>query len=120
MANLTLQLVIPINGVGNLSQALPQPTGGAGNVVGQPPVGNLYVQWLTIQNNSAHNIRYGTTKSVSTTIPAAVNGGTAGYGILLTPGGAGSQSTPITYATYLSDWWISGTVGDVIDILALQ
>jgi len=122
MANLTLQLTIPASGVGNLANALPVPTGGSGPLTATV-VGNLYVQWLTIQNNAAHNIRYGLDNKVSVTTPAAVNGGTAGRGILLaagSPGGAGSQSTPVTYSTYLSDWWIAGTAGDVIDILALQ
>lgn len=82
----------------------------------------LMVQWLTFQNNSAHAVRYGNDKTVSVTTPAAVNGGTAGKGILLSPGspgGAGSQSTPITYGTSLRDWWIAGTPGDVIDVLTI-
>jgi hypothetical protein len=123
MANLTLQVTIPASGVVNLSSALPVPTGGAGNVVGQPPIGNLYVQWLTFQNNAAHAIRYGVTQKVSTAVPPAVSGGTAGFGILLaagSPGGSGTQAPAINYSTYLSDWWIAGTAGDVIDILALQ
>ena len=120
MPNLSLQLTIPASGQANLSAALPTPTGGAGNVAGQPPVGNVFVQWLTIQNNAAHAIRYGIGNKVSVTTPAAVNGGAAGFGMLLNPSGAGSQSTPVTYGTFLSDWFVAGTPGDVIDILALQ
>ncbi|MDE2104228.1 MAG: hypothetical protein KGL39_43730, partial [Patescibacteria group bacterium] len=60
---------------------------------------------------AAHSIRYG---------DATVS---SSKGILLsagTPGGAGSQSTPVNYGTYLSDWWIAGTPGDVIDVLFIQ
>jgi hypothetical protein len=84
-------------------------------------LGDIQVQWLQFQNNSAHNIRYGG-PNVSVTAPAAVNGGTAGNGMLLPggqPGGSGSQSTPIAYTTNLSEWYLSGTAGDVIDVLFL-
>lgn len=120
MANLTLQLTIPAGGVANLAAALPQPTGGKGNVVGQPPVGSLYVQFLQLQYNGANSARYGFDNKVSVTVPAAVAGGVAGRGILLSSGGAGSVSTAINYSTYLSDVWIAGTVGDVIDALAIE
>ena len=111
--NLTFQVVIPAGGVINLEQAL----------FGKNPTNlesNAYVQWLTFQNNSAHPCRYGTSPKVSVTVPAAVNGGTAGFGTLLQPGGAGSQSTPVTYSTMLSEWWIAGVPGDVIDGQCLQ
>ena len=112
--NITFQATIGANGLVNLQDA----------AMGAGATGihaNQYVQWLQIQNNSAHPIRYGTTNKVSTTVPAAVAGGTAGFGILLTNGGgAGAQSTPVTYSTMLSEWWIGGTAGDVIDVLCLQ
>lgn len=111
--NLVFQVTIPAAGVVNLQTAL----------FGANPTAieaNAYVQWITFQNNSAHEIRYGTSPLVSVTTPAAVAGGTAGFGIRLTVGGAGSQSTPVTYATMLSEWWIAGTVGDVIDGQCLQ
>ena len=111
--NLTFQVTIPAGGVVNVQTAL----------FGANPTAleaNAYVQWLTFQNNSAHECRYGTSPKVSVTTPAAVNGGTAGFGIRLTVGGAGSQSTPVTYSTMLSEWWIAGTPGDVIDGQCLQ
>jgi|FreactcultuFSWF8_1027224.scaffolds.fasta_scaffold16359_2 hypothetical protein len=111
--NLTFQVVIPAGGVINLQVAL----------FGTNPTAlesNAYVQWLSFQNNSAHPCRYGTSQKVSVTSPAAVNGGTAGFGTLLQPGGAGSQSTPVTYSTMLSEWWIAGVPGDVIDGQCLQ
>lgn len=120
MANLTLQVTIPAAGVANLATALPTLSSG------QVPMtlsGTLYIEFLQFQNNAAHPIRYGTDRNVSVTTPAAVNGGTAGRGMLLAsgaPGGAGSVSTPVTYATMLQDWWIAGQPGDVIDVLALQ
>ena len=120
MANLTLQVTIPASGVVNLATALPVLSSG------QTPMtvsGTMYVEFLQFQNNAAHPIRFGTDRNVSVTTPAAVNGGTAGRGILLaagSPGGAGSVSTPVTYATMLQDWYVAGVPGDVIDILALQ
>ena len=114
--NLTFQVTIPAGGVVNVQTAL----------FGANPTAleaNAYVQWLTFQNNSAHPCRYGTSPKVSVTTPAAVAGGTAGFGTLLapgSPGGAGSQSTPVTYSTMLSEWWIAGTEGDVIDGQCLQ
>jgi hypothetical protein len=111
--NLAFQITIPAAGVVNLQTAL----------FGTTPTAlesNAYVEWLTFQNNSAHEIRYGTSPKVSVTTPAAVAGGTAGYGIRLTAGSSGSQSTPVTYATMISEWWIAGTPGDVIDGQCLQ
>lgn len=119
MANLLLQVTIPASGKAKVSSFLPT-NNGVGNAVFDS--GNIYVQWLAFQNNAANPIRYGD-QSVSMTTPAAVNGGTAGKGILLaagSPGMSGSQSTPINYGTYLSDWWIAGTAGDVIDVLYIQ
>jgi hypothetical protein len=124
MQSFTLQVTIPNSGVVNLAAALPKNTGGNGNLTAPlSEYGNRFVQWIQFQNNAAHNIRYGMDNLVSVTTPAAVNGGTAGRGILLasgSPGGAGSQSTPIEYSTMISDWWIAGTAGDVIDVLVLQ
>ena len=112
--NLAFQVTIPAGGVVNLQTAL----------FGTTPTAleaNAYVQWLTFQNNSAHDCRYGTSSKVSVTTPAAVAGGNAGFGILLSSGGgSGSQSTPVTYSTMLSEWWIAGTAGDVIDGQCLQ
>jgi hypothetical protein len=75
---------------------------------------NTYVQKLTVQNNSAHSIRYGD-KSVSTTIPPAVNGGTAGKGILILATGSNNDGSFVEYGLYISDRYVAGTPGDVID-----
>jgi hypothetical protein len=119
LPRLNFQVTIPASGVTPITAGLPVPTGGAGSLKTAMPLGNQLVQWLQFQNNAAHGIRYGG-QGVSATTPAAVNGGTAGNGILLPggqPGGSGSQSTPISYSTNLADWYIAGTAGDVIDVL---
>src|ERR1700722_13649103 len=51
-----------------------------------------YFNQMIIQNNSAHNIRYGDS-TASVTTPTAVNGGTAGKGILVIPGGSGNTGS---------------------------
>ena len=122
MANGNLQVTIPASGITPIIAGIPANTGalsGPQNSAGgfTPwAVGDCIVQWLQIQNNSAHDIRYGG-PNVSVTLPAAANLGTAGNGMLLTPGGAGAQSTPINYSTNLAEWYVAGTPGDVVDIL---
>jgi hypothetical protein len=111
MANLLLQVTIPASGKAPLSTGLPSNTGGQGIGVAPPQVGNIYVQQLQIQNNSAGAIRYGDF-SVSTT-----------RGILLaagTPGGAGNLGAFINYGLYLSDVWVAGAAGLVIDVFYIQ
>ena len=112
------QVTIPASGIVNIAEGLPANTG-SGPALFDPA--NQFVQWLQFQNNAAHDIRYGG-PNVSVTSPPAANGGTAGNGILLSrgsPGGAGSLSTPINYSTALRSWYIAGTEGDVIDVLAI-
>lgn len=70
---------------------------------------------LTIQNNSAHQVRVGDSSSVSVTTPAAANGGTAGFGLRLLPGGSAGGSFATSGALNLSQWYIAGTATDVID-----
>jgi hypothetical protein len=70
---------------------------------------------LWFQNNSAHSIRVGDSASVSMTVPAAVNGGTAGFGTLVLAGGSVNVGTFTSGATDLNQWYIAGTNTDVID-----
>jgi hypothetical protein len=70
---------------------------------------------LVIQNNAAHAIRVGDSTSVSMTVPAAVNGGTAGFGMLVQPGGSWNSGAFTSGAAYLKTWYIAGTSTDVID-----
>src|SRR5665213_1127793 len=122
LPRLNFQVTIPTSGITPIIAGIPANTGalsGPQNSAGgfTPwAVGDCIVQWLQIQNNSAHDIRYGG-PNVSVTAPAAVNGGAAGNGILLTSGSAGAQSTPINYSTNLAEWYVAGTPGDVVDIL---
>ena len=76
-----------------------------------------YFNQMIIQDNAANNIRYGDS-TVSITTPAAVNGGTAGKGILLySGGGSGSTGTISGQQGDASQFYIAGTPGDVIDVL---
>jgi hypothetical protein len=59
---------------------------------------------LIIQNNSTHAIRVGDSPSVSATV-----------GLLIQPGGSSAAGTFTSGATYLNNWYIAGTSGDVID-----
>lgn len=70
---------------------------------------------FVIQNNSAHSIRVGDDPRVSMTVPAAVNGGTAGFGELVGPGGAYNSGTFTSGGAILKQWYIAGTATDVID-----
>ena len=106
MANGNLQVTIPASGVVDLASGLPSSV-----------KGDILLQSLTIQNNAAHNMRYGVTNLVSMTTPAAVNGGAAGFGILIYPSGSGGIAAFINYTSMLSDWWVAGTPGDVVDVL---
>jgi hypothetical protein len=70
---------------------------------------------LVFQNNSAHPIRVGDSASVSVTTPAAVNGGTAGFGLLIQPGGSSGGMFATSGALNLKLFYIAGTSTDVID-----
>ena len=70
---------------------------------------------LVIQNNAAHAIRVGDSPNVSTTTPAAVNGGTAGFGLLIQPGGSSGGSLGTSGVFNLDNWYVAGTATDVID-----
>jgi hypothetical protein len=112
MANLIGQCTIPAGGKVQLSTGIQQPSTGTGAGVGAPPVGNLYVQQLVIQNNSGATLRIG-----DVTVSAT-------RGLLLPSAAAPPNSANlgafINYGTYLSDWWCFGTAGDVVDFLYIQ
>lgn len=68
------------------------------------------VRQIIIQDNAAHNVRVGD-NTVSAT-----------KGILLAsaspaPGGSLNSGPMQIYFAYLSDWYLFGTAGDLIDIL---
>lgn len=65
-------------------------------------------QALIFQNNAAHIVRIGDSQVSAT------------RGYSLAPASAGDSlpaSFPLEYATDLTEWWIFGTAGDVIDVL---
>lgn len=86
------------------------------------PANALPFQVFVIQNNSAHAIRVGDA-SVSMTVPAAVNGGTAGRGILISPGSPGGSQTlspGLEYTGDMTEFYIAGTATDVVDVMILD
>jgi hypothetical protein len=122
LPRLNFQVTIPASGVTPIVAGLPGNTGALSGPQNTPggftpwAVGDIQVQYLLLQNNSAHAIRYGG-PSVSVTTPAAVNGGTAGNGVLLLSSGTGLATLGIELTTNLLEWYVSGTPGDVVDIL---
>lgn len=69
------------------------------------------IQFLVFQNNAVDLCRVGDV-NVSAT-----------RGISLAPASAGDSvpfAPPIEYGTDLSEWWIFGTSGDVIDVLFIE
>ena len=83
------------------------------------PSNSLPFQVFVIQNNSAHPIRVGD-YTASMTVPTAANGGTAGKGILITPSGSQTLSPGLEYSGDLTEFFISGTATDVIDVMILD
>lgn len=97
MANLLLQVTIPAGGKARLSDSLPS---------GMQP--NTFVQQLLIQNNSGDIVRVGD-DTVSAT-----------KGIIINATGAFGPGSFMNYGLYLSDVWLFGTSGDVVDVFFVQ
>jgi hypothetical protein len=114
MANLLGQVTIPASGKVQLSTGIQQPGVSVGAGVGGPQVGNIFCQTLQIQNNGSHVMRCGDV-TVSATRGIALQPATSPPG-----GGSDNLSGFINYGTYLSDWWVAGTAGDVCDFLYIQ
>lgn len=108
MANLIGQCTIPVSGKVQLSAGIAQPGTAIGAGVGLPPVGNIYVQQLIVQNNGGNDMRLG-----DTTV-------TATRGLVLGSSGSINMGAFINYGTFLSDWWVFGTAGDVVDFVYVQ
>ena len=70
---------------------------------------------LQIQNNSAASVRVGDDPAVSLTTPAAVNGGAAGFGILLTQGGSDGGALATSGALNLKNWYAAFSAAGVLD-----
>ena len=72
---------------------------------------------LTFQNNSASAVRVGDSSSVSLTAPAAVNGGTAGFGILLQPSSALGGDFATSGAFNLNQWYVAFSGAGAVDYI---
>jgi hypothetical protein len=113
-------LVVGERGGGFVEWGLAMPTGqttlaGSGSTPMVSVTSPLRGMDLIFQNNSAHAIRVGDDARVSVTTPAAVNGGTAGFGLLLQPGGSSGGALATSGAFNVKNWYIAGTATDVID-----
>ena len=98
MADRLGQVTIPASGKIQLAAGIPSTV--------NP---NLSLQALLPQNNGTHNMRFGDTTVSST------------RGIILYPSTSEfappSLQFPIAANTMLSDWWVQGTPGDVLDFI---
>lgn len=68
----------------------------------------IFCKQIMFQNNATHTMRIG---DINTS---------ASQGMLLatgTPGGAMNSGVSAVNYTYLSDWYVFGTVNDVLDVL---
>lgn len=72
---------------------------------------HLYCSAWIIQNNAAHNIRFGDS-TVTSSVGTALVSGTPGGSYTTTASANGTQPTPDD----LSQWFIAGTQNDVIDV----
>lgn len=71
----------------------------------------IQVRQLMIQNNAAHLVRVGDSTVTSS----------KGIYLAAGPGGGSFNSGPVNiYETFLSDWYVAGTNGDVVDVLYVK
>lgn len=111
MADMNLRVVIPASGKARLSDFLPTRTGGTGNLLASAPgapfsdAGDIYMQNAAFQNQGGANMAIG---DASTTL---------NNGFILTPFGSFTATGYINYATYISDWYVAGTPGQVLFLL---
>lgn len=69
---------------------------------------NQYMQVIQLQNNGSNNMRFGDS-SVSST-----------RGIILQPSGSDTLSPVMVANSMISDWWVWGTEGDILDYLYIS
>ncbi len=114
MANLNLKVTIGATGKTQISTALPTRTGGTGNLAATNPSapfadgGNIYAQQLIFQNQGTNPMHVGDASTTATN------------GLLLSASGTANFGAFINYGSYLSDWWVVGTTGDVLFVLYIQ
>jgi hypothetical protein len=105
MANMNLKVTIPASGKVQISSALPRPTGGDGQIVGQNLTGNIFAQQLIFQNQGANPMFIGDATTTTTN------------GLMLGIQGTANFGAFINYGTYLSDWFVAGTPGDTLFLI---
>jgi hypothetical protein len=114
MANLNLKVTIPASGKVQISTFLPTRSGGTGNLLASSTAspfsdsGSIFAQQLLFQNQGTHNMWIGDATTTNTN------------GLILFATGSANFGAFIDYGTYLSDWWVVGTPGDVLFLLYIQ
>lgn len=98
MANMNLKVTIGSTGVAqNISASLPTTV---------PP--NTFVQQMILQNQGSNPMHVGDVATTTTN------------GLLLSASGTANLGAFINYGTFLSDWWVVGTAGDVLFVLYVK
>ena len=98
MANMNLKVPILATGVPQpISASLPNSVAPA-----------TYVQQLILQNQGLNNMYVGDSSTTNSN------------GLLLGPSGSANAGSFMNYGTYLSDWWVVGTAGDVLFCLYIK
>lgn len=109
MPIIQIPFTIPASGIAKVSNFLPARTGGTGNLLASSPAapfsdsGSILLQNATIQNQGSHTMYAGGTSTTNT----------PGGGIYLGAQGSFTAIFAITFSTYVSDWFVAGTPGDI-------
>lgn len=106
MADLLLQVTIASTGVAQqVSKSLPAASR-TGPELFDPQ--NTFAQQIIFQNDGTNAMRLG-----DTTV-------TATRGLVLSASGSANFGAFINYGTFLSDWWVVGTAGDVLTVVYIK
>jgi hypothetical protein len=106
MANMLLKVTIAATGTPQqITKSLP--SNNLGGNAGFDSA-NIYVQQLIFQNQGDNDMHIGDVTTSSTN------------GLLLSGSGTANFGAFINYGTYLSDWWVVGTEGDVLMVLYIK
>lgn len=113
------QIAVTIAATGvrqQVSKSLPLRTGGTGNLLTSATAsafsdsGTIYMQNVTFQNQGSNSMYIGNAQVANV----------AGGGLLLTQQGSFTDNQAINYGTYVSDWWVAGTAGDILFLIFNQ
>ena len=115
MPIIQIAATIPASGIAQFSKFLPARSGGTGNLLASATAspfsdsGTILMQNVTFQDQGTHTMYVG-----NSSVTNAIGGG-----IQLTAGGAYTGIMAINYGTYVSDWFVAGTPGDVCVLLGI-